>query len=256
MVSVSRPIDRFSQNLSKTGWLVWLVCLLALTVFAACGQTSGVEDIKHTRDPDAPDLLLLATNEPVSQPIATPVATAVDIEQPVPTEAPAAVSTEVIVSATPTQAVCAYTYFFEPAPEACPTGEPLTGAAAEQPFERGFMIWFEATNAIYVFDWDGNWQRFADTFVEGQLENDPSIIPPSGMFQPVRGFGKVWREHTQVRDQLGWALGRELGYESALQRQDEEIVGAEVSFLLAFNGQVLALTNRVVDGGDWVIAAS
>jgi hypothetical protein len=118
------------------------------------------------------------------------------------------------------------------------------------------MIWFEETNAIYVFDWEGHWQRFADTFVEGQLENDPGIIPPTGLYQPVRGFGKVWREHPQVQDQLGWAQGRELGYESTFQRQEEGSVGAEVSFLLAFNGQVLALTNRGSDGGDWVIAAS
>jgi hypothetical protein len=256
MVKVSRLIDRFLQSLSKTGWLVWFFCLLAPVIFTACRQTSDAEDIKHTRDPDAPDLVLMATTEPIAQPSATPVVTVGDIEQPMPTVTLAALSTEVIVLATPTKAACAYTYFFAPAPEACPMGEPLISAAAEQPFERGFMIWFEATHAIYIFDWDGRWQQFVDTFVEGQPENDPAISPPPGLYQPVRGFGKVWREHPQVQDQLGWALGRELAYESTFQKQDEATVGAEVSFFLAFNGQVLALTNRGSDGGDWVIAAS
>jgi hypothetical protein len=256
MAKISRPVDRFPQSLSKTGWLFLFFFLLVSITCVACRQTSDAEDIKHTRDPGAPDLILMATTQPLPPTAGTPAAIVGDMDQPSPTETPTTASTAEIVPATPTQAACAYAYFFEPVPEACPMGEPLTSAAAEQPFERGFMIWFEATDAIYVFDWDGRWQQFEDTFVEGQPENDPAIIPPPGQYQPVRGFGKVWREHHQVRDQLGWAQSRELSYESAFQEQEEGTIGAEVSFLLTFNGQVLALTNRGSNGGDWVIAAS
>ena len=42
-------------------------------------------------------------------------------------------------------------------------------------------------------------------------------MPPAGLYQPVRGFGLVWREETGVRDRLGWALGEEAGYPTAIQ---------------------------------------
>ena len=39
----------------------------------------------------------------------------------------------------------------------------------------------------------------------------PTIVPPDSLFQPVCGFGLVWRdeqalEGTRVRDRLGWAI--------------------------------------------------
>ena len=39
-------------------------------------------------------------------------------------------------------------------------------------------------------------------------EEDPDIIPPEGYYEPVRGFGKVWREERGVREHLGWATGK------------------------------------------------
>jgi hypothetical protein len=49
-------------------------------------------------------------------------------------------------------------------------------------------------------------------------ESDPSIEPPPGRYQPIRGFGMVWREQPGVRDRLGWAVEPETGYETAIQR--------------------------------------
>ncbi|MFN2189329.1 MAG: hypothetical protein ACK2T3_11230, partial [Candidatus Promineifilaceae bacterium] len=77
-----------------------------------------------------------------------------------------------------------------------------------------------------------------------------------GMYQPVRGFGKLWREHPEVQERLGWALSRELGFDSTYQKQMTESLDPPVIFILAFNGQVLALTSRGDDYGDWVLAAS
>ena len=42
-------------------------------------------------------------------------------------------------------------------------------------------------------------------------------MPPPGYYQPVRGFGLVWREQPNVRDRLGWALAPEAGFETAVQ---------------------------------------
>ena len=117
------------------------------------------------------------------------------------------------------------------------------------------MIWFEATDSIYVFYKDQSWQRFDDTWSEDQAQSDPAFIPPAERFQPIRGFGKVWREHQNVRQQLGWALGPELAFESMIQ-QTVELDDVTIIFLGTFNGQVFALTGHGQDEGDWVIAAS
>lgn len=80
---------------------------------------------------------------------------------------------------------------------------------AEQPFERGRMIWDSSQTQIYVLPDRGSWQAFADTFVEGvDLDYDPALPPPPQ--QPQRGFGKVWREQLGGPEAaIGWALESE-----------------------------------------------
>lgn len=118
------------------------------------------------------------------------------------------------------------------------------------------MIWFEATESIYVFYKNSQWQRFDDTWSETQVQSDPAFTPPAERFLPIRGFGKVWRENTDVREQLGWALSPELAFDSMMQHQGPVFDGDRVLFLRTFNGQVFALTSHGQDKGDWVIAAS
>ena len=48
-------------------------------------------------------------------------------------------------------------------------------------------------------------------------EYDPDIIPPSGYYQPVRSFGMVWREHPEIREQLGWAIDEEVTIDGMVQ---------------------------------------
>jgi hypothetical protein len=253
MNHVNRHISMLPLQARKVGLLAWIIISV---LGMACRQSSGVEDVVHTRDPLAPDLVVMATSTPILQSTVTLASPVETMESISPNLTPA---TDLPVNAgslTPASQPCSYDYFFEPSPDVCPTSAPQYSAAAEQPFERGFMIWLEGTNEIIVFDWDGRWQRFEDTFVEGQQENDPALVAPVGLYQPVRGFGKVWRENPQVKDQLGWALGRELGYESAFQEQQDEAEELTISFIRAFNGQILALIPRSLQGGDWVIAAS
>jgi hypothetical protein len=89
------------------------------------------------------------------------------------------------------------------------TQRPTSSAAAIQRFDNGVMVWVEETARIYAFLNDGRWLSYVDTFREGDPESDPAFAPPAGKQQPVRGFGKVWREHPDLRDAIGWALTKE-----------------------------------------------
>lgn len=99
-----------------------------------------------------------------------------------------------------------------PLPPGFPT--PVTGRilVAEQVFERGRMFWLEPVKEIWVIIDGGQWRRYPDTFKEGEAEYDPALTPPAGLKQPIRGFGKVWRENEEVRAALGWAKDVEYGY--------------------------------------------
>lgn len=116
---------------------------------------------------------------------------------------------------------CPDTWFFEPAPGECPAAPPIYSPGAEQPFEHGLMLWVREQDAIYILFDDGGvsrWRVVIDQWDEGDPIDDPSIIPPSGFYQPVRGFGLVWRDEPEVRERLGWATALEQGYETAVQR--------------------------------------
>jgi hypothetical protein len=69
---------------------------------------------------------------------------------------------------------------------------------------------------------------FGDTSTVGQVPDtwnaskDPisgGLTPPSGLFEPQRDFGKVWREGAslRVRERLGWASWPERGASGAWQ---------------------------------------
>lgn len=116
---------------------------------------------------------------------------------------------------------CPDTWFFTPAPTSCPAGPAVVSAAAEEHFERGTMIWVQEQDLIYVLFADGQslqWSVFADQWDEGEPESDPTLTPPPGRFQPIRGFGLIWRQQASVRDRLGWAIDTELGFTTAVQR--------------------------------------
>jgi hypothetical protein len=121
---------------------------------------------------------------------------------------------------------CPVPWFFSPAPGVCGS-DPVLSHAAEQHFEGGVMIWventiwFEEQERIFVLYDDDQpspkWQTFTDAWDASDFDGDPAIVPPDGLYQPVRGFGKVWREHPQVRDRLGWAVDQETGFSTVMQ---------------------------------------
>jgi photosystem II stability/assembly factor-like uncharacterized protein len=89
---------------------------------------------------------------------------------------------------------------------------------AFQPFESGVMFWRQDERQIYVLQGNGTWIGYEDTWVEGQPEADPNLVPPEGLYQPIHGFGKVWREQLGgPAAQIGWATQREYAFDTVIQ---------------------------------------
>lgn len=128
------------------------------------------------------------------------------------------VTVEVVVTATPRSAEG---FTIEagpqtPQPAALPTVTEGSIYVAEQRFEKGWMLWLQPVEQIWVIFINDSgehiWEAYDDTFAEGEIESDPQIVPPEDLFQPIRGFGKLWRSNPEVRTALGWALADELGH--------------------------------------------
>jgi hypothetical protein len=123
----------------------------------------------------------------------------------------------------------------------CPSGDAYPVHLVVQPFEKGFMFWRD-TKEIYIVSTaalrngattDTFW-RMVDNWNESLPADDPAIVPPGGLLQPVRGFGYIWRSNPNIRNSLGWALATEQSYESTWQN-------FEHGWMMTHNGTVLAL---------------
>jgi hypothetical protein len=83
------------------------------------------------------------------------------------------------------------------------------------------MLWIEKHDRIIVLYDDylstPKYANFQDEWDEGEPDRDPTIQPPEGLHQPIRGFGLVWRTYPEVRDRLGWAIAGEVGYNTIIQ---------------------------------------
>ncbi len=161
---------------------------------------------------------------------------------------------------------CKYEYFFlstPPTTALCPANAPVVTVAAEQPFEHGRMIWLKEihlinlsyTNVIFVLydDQSPHLNRFEDQWTPAEPENDPAIVPPTGLYQPVRGFGKLWRENEGVRNRLGWALAREQSFEATWQAKRPVISAVgDVMYFQTLNGQIVTLWRWTSNSsGEW-----
>lgn len=98
----------------------------------------------------------------------------------------------------------------------CASGTATTVNNALQTFERGTMIWLNGP--IYVLLDDGRFWRYDDSFVAGVDPESGGEVPPAGLLEPVRGFGKIWRTVPDVRSGLGWGTSAEAGGSATRQR--------------------------------------
>jgi len=127
-------------------------------------------------------------------------------------------------------------------------------ALIEQSFEHGFMFWIgrsasEKCAESHAFArnsgevWvafanesspDGKWLIFIDNWdSSAEPESDPSLSPPEDFFQPVRGFGKVWRTGLSDTDRLalGWATGAELPFSADYRYESAGFLNASGEFV-------------------------
>lgn len=111
-----------------------------------------------------------------------------------------------------------------PRPAIFPTDTVAEVQIAEQVFERGRMFWIRHSRQIWVMVQNedipngGDWYCYNDTFEEGEAEIDPSLVPPTSeqtLYQPRRGFGKLWRNLPDMMDSIGWAITPEFELTSA-----------------------------------------
>jgi hypothetical protein len=113
------------------------------------------------------------------------------------------------------QVDCRDPWFTNPANfNMCPTASQSL-QAAYQPFERGWMLWFN--QQIYVYYNGGTGIIRADGWTGQTLDYSTVGTPPSGRYAPERGFGYLWLSNPDVRNGLGWATNLEQGYTTTFQ---------------------------------------
>ena len=104
------------------------------------------------------------------------------------------------------------------APLGCAVAPGRETYVAYQPFELGMMFWHGEQHVIFVLQQDGTWASYEDTWAEGQPDRDPALVAPEGLYQPVRGFGKLWREVLGGDEAwIGWATAEEEGAIAVMQ---------------------------------------
>jgi hypothetical protein len=129
---------------------------------------------------------------------------------------------------------CAYDYFFDSELRTCPQDAAQYIDAKVQVFERGRMVWLDevldaedaiiAADVILVlFDDTPMHVTFDNTWEEGMPTFDPAFTPPEGKFQPVREFGKLWRENLEIRERVGWGLSASRRYTALWQPSFGEV---------------------------------
>ncbi len=168
--------------------------------------------------------------------------------------------------------------FIQPPPRSCPLTRPNSRPGVYQAFRTqagqiSYMLWVDhppyGENAIdgdevYILFWDGTWTWRLDEFVEdnsqpppvGSPYKDPIIDsdPSRWGFQPVRGFGLLWRRsyhgnRADLYDRVGWAETEDEIPFNSLKFYREEYVPNPTIFISRPNGDVFGLFAN----GTWAL---
>jgi hypothetical protein len=106
----------------------------------------------------------------------------------------------------------------------CPTAASSITWAAWETFERGSMFWRQDTDTVRVLSYDGGTNASAGQWTEvtepwdGSDPEGVGLMPPPGLYEPVRGFGWVWRTVLGgPSSALGWAREEEKGFCAKVQ---------------------------------------
>ena len=122
----------------------------------------------------------------------------------------------------------------------CPISQQITvSTISEEIFQGGHLFWRKDTDIVYIiYDrqieggelFDGTWDKSIDKSIGRYWswaqagEPDPDGIglsTPSGLIEPKRGFGWLWRTHLGgANGRLGWALDVAYGFDNIGQAQE------------------------------------
>lgn len=110
---------------------------------------------------------------------------------------------------------------------------------SEQSFQGGLMLHRTDTDVIYsLIRSTARWTSYPDTWRPGEVL--PPVGPrPPGTFEPLRGFGKIWREQPSVKLQLGWPVYEEQIATGSLQPFEQGTLlrpGSAVAYALLDDG--------------------
>lgn len=148
---------------------------------------------------------------------------------------------------------CPIAWFFAPPPDECPDAEAIQTPITEQFFERGRMIYVQATNTVYALFNDGNtpaWLSFENRYnPEIHPESEADFVPPLGRYQPLRELGFLWRANDAVRNRLGLGIQEAVTYSGFIQETTENS-RAPYIFLTSSDSAIL----NIIPGGQiWQI---
>ena len=200
----------------------WLV--LAVLVLAACGQPTATGlPATPTRPGNAPPTAVSLPTQAAQAEASAPPPT-VAINSPTPTALAEGLGTRLGTPDPNPNCPEHYPWFFENTADEC-ASTILNTWSVLQPFERGLMLWTQEGGRTYVLIDDGSpfmpVQIVSDPLGLPLPEADPSLAPPEGRYQPLRGFALFWRNlvpgHEWVRERLGWATAPETAYSGFYQ---------------------------------------
>ncbi len=126
-------------------------------------------------------------------------------------------------ASTPVATACQKTLFFSSAPLDICVGVVNKIQAAFQTYEHGFMVWLADSGDIWVFINAGSrspWLHLQQNDYAGFSDN--VLAAPSGLVQPINGFGRVWANvrgvnQAHLKDELGSATAAEVSYTATWQ---------------------------------------
>ncbi len=131
----------------------------------------------------------------------------------------------------------------------CPLAGEIASPAAEQLFTGGLMYWLAATQRIYVMTplGTGSWSVYPNTYRDGEQLVPLALAP--GCIEPIRGFGKLWRNEIAVSDALGCATTPEAALSGATSGVYQRFQGGTLLYSWAVNGHGRQIYVLLRDGG-------
>jgi hypothetical protein len=188
-----------------------------LILLAACNPvppTTVMVLVTNTPDPNVIQVTVTPNPQSTSTVAPTTVsnpATSTPVQVTLlPTSLPSSDPIVTVVSPGPTQTL-----------NPCPTETHAQLYIAQQTFEHGFVFWISTQKVIWVLFADnddlmtGEWRSYEDTFQEGEAEADLTLTQPANLYQPRRGFGKLWRNTPEVKSRLGWGTTPEFNVQTS-----------------------------------------